>query len=180
MGLIGNLAAQLFALHGCEVIGVDIVPERLEIARRCGFGPVLNSRGVSDLGSSLRDAVGGDPEIVVEATGVPQLVNEALERVCPNGDVILLGSPRGEVTLDLYKFVHRRGVRLIGAHEGMQGSHGLPSRRTVTRHMLHLLEKGSLQVDPLITHEIQPEEAAEAYNLLLSHSDQALGIILRW
>jgi threonine dehydrogenase-like Zn-dependent dehydrogenase len=37
LGLVGNLAAQLFQIAGCEVIGLDKVAKRLEVAKLCGL-----------------------------------------------------------------------------------------------------------------------------------------------
>ena len=39
LGLVGNLASQMFQIHGCRVIGVDPVKERRELAQRCGDSP---------------------------------------------------------------------------------------------------------------------------------------------
>ena len=36
LGLVGNLASQMFRIHGCRVIGVDPVAERRKLAERCG------------------------------------------------------------------------------------------------------------------------------------------------
>ena len=36
LGLVGNLASQMFQIHGCRVIGVDPVAARRKLAQRCG------------------------------------------------------------------------------------------------------------------------------------------------
>ena len=36
LGLVGNFAAQLFTLAGCEVIGIDPSDRRMELAKTCG------------------------------------------------------------------------------------------------------------------------------------------------
>ena len=56
LGLVGNLAAQMFQIHGCRVIGVDPVAERRKLAEQCG----------------IERTVGGDAE---EGTSADSRVN---------------------------------------------------------------------------------------------------------
>ncbi|SDW17076.1 zinc-binding alcohol dehydrogenase [Paenibacillus sp. CF384] len=179
MGLVGNLAAQLYAGHGAIPIGVDVVAERLELARRTNVQHVVQS------GPDLREAIhqftgGKDPDIVVEATGVPALVNSALELCRVHGQVILLGSTRGLVTMNVYDHIHRKGVSLIGAHASIKDIDGLPSSGALYREMLQLIETGDLIVEPFITHQLPSSQAKQGYELLLNSKDQALGVLLDW
>jgi len=52
LGLVGNLAAQLFRLAGAEVMDADLPPFRLERARQCGIEQVANPQE-----ESLEEAV---------------------------------------------------------------------------------------------------------------------------
>jgi 2-desacetyl-2-hydroxyethyl bacteriochlorophyllide A dehydrogenase len=179
LGLIGNLAAQLYALQGAESIGADLSDERIKIAESTGFIHAIRSGEPAELRTRIREITGGsDPEIVVEATGAPQLIHTALELVRPHGQVVLLGSPRGTVELNAYRDVHRKGVSLIGAHGSVKGFDGLPASWELTRYALRLIEGRCLAVDPLITHILPAAEARKGYELLLGR--QALGVVLDW
>jgi 2-desacetyl-2-hydroxyethyl bacteriochlorophyllide A dehydrogenase len=180
LGLIGNLAAQLFSLSGCNVVGVDMVASRLECAKRCHISKVVQPGKEHSLKEQLRGLGCENPAIVVEATGVPQLVNEALELVSEQGQVVVLGSPRGLVEMNVYQYIHSKGVSLTGAHERLQGKGGLPSRYVLTEQMLKLIDTGALRIDPLITHVITADQAREGYELLLNQKDQTLGVLFRW
>jgi len=179
LGLVGNLAAQLYAASGMDPIGVDVAPNRLEIAKACGIRDAICS------GPRLEEAVakvcpGGKPALVVEATGIPALVSQALALVRPMGQVALLGSTRGTVELDVYRQLHRSGVKLVGAHEGLQKSGGFASRRSTTQHALRLIERGALKIEPLLTDVFPPEQAEEAYEMLLACKDACLGALFDW
>jgi threonine dehydrogenase-like Zn-dependent dehydrogenase len=168
MGLIGNLAAQLFALQGAVVAAVDVEPGRLDIARSVGLArTVLSAEGVNTK-EAVRDCLGVEPDIVVEATGVPALANEALELVRKRGQVVLLGSPRGTVVMKIYEHIHSKGVFLTGAHENMQKLPGVPNRGKTTAYVLDLISKGNLRVASLMTHCIPYGKAEEAYDMLLN------------
>ncbi|WP_308639629.1 zinc-dependent alcohol dehydrogenase [Paenibacillus silvisoli] len=182
MGLVGNLAAQLFARKGAIPIGIDVVPERLELAKRTGLAHVVQSGGdAAQLREEVRAITGGkDPDIVVEASGAPELVITALTLCRQLGQVILLGSTRGLVTLNVYDLIHRKGVSLTGAHAMHKGVEGLPTSGELYREVLAMIETGALCVEPFITHRLPRTEAKQGYELLLNNKDRACGVILDW
>ncbi|WP_454085174.1 zinc-dependent alcohol dehydrogenase [Georgenia sp. Marseille-Q6866] len=71
LGPIGQMAARVARYRGAgQVIGVDLVPERLEMARRHGITP-LDLRDVDDVAEALRDLTGGrGPDSVIDAVGM--------------------------------------------------------------------------------------------------------------
>jgi 2-desacetyl-2-hydroxyethyl bacteriochlorophyllide A dehydrogenase len=181
MGIVGNLAAQLYAIQGARSIGVDVVEQRLQIANQTGISHTVQSGDNVDLVENVKEITGGhEPDIVVEATGNPALINVALGLVRRRGQVILLGSPRGTAEIDVYRHIHSRGVSLTGAHANIKGFDGLPSSLEIIRYMLELINKGVLSVEPLITHVLRPNQAKEAYDMLLNKKESALGVILDW
>jgi 2-desacetyl-2-hydroxyethyl bacteriochlorophyllide A dehydrogenase len=181
MGMIGNFAAQLFGIKGARVIGVDVIEKRLETARACGIECTVHSGPGVDIRDEIRKLNGGkDADIVVEATGVPTLVNLALQVVRMHGQVILLGSTRGKVEMNVYADIHKNGVSLIGAHGRVKGVDGLPTLSELMRYSLKLIEKGSIVTEPLLTHIICPEEAKTAYDMLLNQKENALGVLIDW
>ncbi|HWI08496.1 MAG TPA: hypothetical protein VNT54_13390 [Solirubrobacteraceae bacterium] len=63
-----------------------------------------------------RGAVAGArPMAIVETTGDPAAIQEALRRVEDLGTVVLAGPPPGPAALDLYADLHVRGLTLVGA-----------------------------------------------------------------
>ncbi|WP_127588341.1 zinc-dependent alcohol dehydrogenase [Paenibacillus koleovorans] len=183
MGLIGNLAAQLYAIQGANVIGIDLEPSRLDIAHSTNISTTILSGSNVDLTVELRQAAnsgGASPDIVVEATGSPSLVNVALDAVRDHGQVILLGSPRGKAEIDIYRHIHRKGVSLIGAHGNIKGIDGLPTSAELLRYVLRLIANGSLRTEPLLSHVLHWSEVQQGYELLHQRKENALGIVLDW
>ena len=176
-GLIGNLAAQHYQAAGARVASIETNAARLKIARQCGLNAVEGGEGV---GERLKSILDGDPDVVIEATGVPALVNAALEMVRRRGRVVLLGSPRGLTEIDAYQHIHSRGVTMTGAHEGLQGTDGLASRRELTEKSLALIAQGQLKVAPLFTQILPASSIQQAYEMLIHEQDKALGVVLDW
>src|SRR4051794_6134146 len=71
LGPIGQMSARIARHRGAAlVLGVDLIPERLEMASRNGIVPVdLND--VPDVGERLRELTGGrGPDAVIDAVGM--------------------------------------------------------------------------------------------------------------
>lgn len=183
LGIVGNLCSQLFQLSGAEVFGIETNSKRIEIAHNAGINRVIKGGETSRVKEEiLKETEGLGLDVVVEATGIPELVNQALELVNSLGQVILLGSTRGSVNIDVYTHIHRKGVTVKGAHAHVLDSAkiaGEPNgmRKYILR-MISLIISDELKVHPLITHRITPEKIQEAYGWLLSK--EALGIIVDW
>lgn len=181
MGLIGQFAAQIYALMGAEVIAVDPLPGRLEAALRSGIRHVVQSDTTRPLAGQLTEALGGSPaDIVVEATGIPDMVNDALELVRPQGQVVLLGSPRGPAQIKTYEHIHSKGVFLTGAHEKLQWLNGYAERNRIIRCALDWIAGGKLITEPLLTHVLAASEAGTAYERLIHEKDQTMGVLFDW
>ena len=187
LGLVGNLAAQLFQLDGARVIGVDPVPARRELAQRVGIQRIIGDE-MSTIVDQLREITGGGAQTVVEAVGHAGVAATAIHAAAPYGELILLGSPRAPVTADLNEFlqpVHKTWVTIKGALE-----HRLPINPTSrgyplsiagnARTILDLVSTGRLQLAGLISHRLPASQIADAYDGLLNHPDRYWGVALDW
>ncbi|MFQ6115861.1 MAG: zinc-binding dehydrogenase, partial [bacterium] len=179
-----NLAAQLFQLAEAKVFGLDPVAFRCELARQCGLVNIISDDAQNDVLAIKKVTDGLGVHIVVEATGNPVLVHPSLEMVRQMGEVILLGSPRGNANVDIYNLIHRKGVSLKGAHEAliptMAGSEDEINQQSITRQMLQHLQNKQLIVDPLISRIISPGQMNEGYKALLFQKDRVVGILVDW
>jgi hypothetical protein len=71
LGPIGDFACRIGQHRGYRVIGVDLVPERLERVRARGVEVVDLSEHENDLGDAIRDMTGGrGPDSVLDAVGM--------------------------------------------------------------------------------------------------------------
>ena len=182
LGLVGLLAGQLYRLAGARpVVGVDRLAPRLRLAEGMGILPVDASR--EEIPIALERVLGaGGADVVVEATGNPALVAPALEATARGGAVVLLGSTRGSVALDVYSLVHRRALRLIGGHESalpFDAGHEWPRLRNLGL-ALDLMAAGDLKTEGLVTDLLDMDRALGAHALLRDHPESHLGAIIRW
>lgn len=184
-GLVGQLALQLARLSGASpIIAIDYIPERLEISKQNGAEFIFNPTG-SDLKKEIDKITNArGAQIVIEATGSPEVIPQTFKLTGEEGKVILLGSTRGSIEVDFYTEVHRRGISIIGAHEStspeVETTLNPWTRLNNQRHILKLIKKNFLQVDSLVTHEFQLNEAKQAYEGLIHKEDEFLGVVFSY
>ncbi len=134
----------------------------------------------------VKVAAGGTgPDAVVEVTGSAVALQQALEYAGWQARISLLGCTRiSDVPIDLYKYVHRRGVSIVGSHTFARPKHeSAPGRWTEFddyRMFIKLLAAGKLEVRSLITQVSSPDKAADVYASLAQSEMPPLGIVFDW
>lgn len=90
-GTIGLCILQAMKFAGTEVMVSDFVDSRLETAKKLGADRTVNSK-TENMGKVLREFTedfGAD--VVVEAVGIPRLLEESLGYAAPGGRIVVLG-----------------------------------------------------------------------------------------
>lgn len=190
LGLIGNAVSQLAALQGANVLAMDLSDDRRALAEACGVAHTLNSGKLEDPMAAIQKVFHGrKPSTVIDATGVPKVIDQIIDYVAPDGRLILLGSPRGDYTGNvthflqhIHRFIHR--VEVVGAHEQMSPAKQMPyvkhSCERNERIVLELIRDGKLKVKNLITNVVKPEDAPQVYRELDKGNPDYLGVVFDW
>jgi threonine 3-dehydrogenase len=160
-GPIGLCAVGIARAAGAAlVVATDTEPYRLDLARTMGADLALDA---SDPGTEARilEATGGDGvEVVLEMSGSPRALDQALRVITRGGRISLLGIFNGAVPIELSESVVMQGLRL----------HGIFGRRIYDtwERTQALLRSGALDVTPIITHRLDLSEWPKAFELLAS------------
>lgn len=113
-GPIGQAATLGAVDRGARVLVVDRVPSRLRLAERLGAAAVVDSDH-QDLAAAVADFTGGEgAATVIEATGVPALIRQALDCVAHSGTVVVVGISDGEVAIPVGLF-SRKEINILGS-----------------------------------------------------------------
>ena len=190
LGLVGNLAAQLAQLQGGEVIGIDINSSRIDIAKKCGIGNIVNSSNPGWKEEMKKYTNSEGVHTLIDATGISKVIADSLSIVKTYGEAVLLGSPRGSFEtnateiFDHVHYIHRGSITFKGALEWRFPSYQTDfvkhSIERNSRIIMQLIKNKKLNIEPLITHELKPEDAAKAYGGLKNNQDEFLGVIFNW
>ncbi|MCC5828187.1 MAG: zinc-binding alcohol dehydrogenase [Phycisphaeraceae bacterium] len=185
LGLIGQMAGQLARINGAApLIGLDPHEARRRTAMTLGMDLTIDAAAehAIKLLHGQTDGLGAD--VVIEATGIPAPVHTALASARKMGRVVLLGSTRGEVSLDLYRHVHKQGLTILGAHEGTTSAHerrpGYWPWIEEARCYERLLASGRIDPTPLITRRIDPSGIDDAYQRLIAGQLDDLAVMIEW
>lgn len=182
-GILGQLATQYARLSGAfPLIAVDLSERRLEISQAHGATHILVG-GRDALLDDIRSATRGRmADVAFEITGNQHVIPTILRMVRRRGRVILLGSPRGKVAIDFHDEVHTLGLHIIGTHVTTHPEVETPFNQwTPERNgelFFDLVMAGELQLDDMITHRYQWQDAPAAYAMLAADRTQAMGVAL--
>lgn len=192
LGLIGLITVQLLRAHGCRVLGIDLDPAKLELAKRFGAETVDLSRGEDPVAAAVRFSRGRgvDAVVIAASTTSNEPVHQAALMCRKRGRIVLVGVVGLELSrADFYEKELTFQVscsygpgRYDAAYE--EGGHDYPIgfvRWTEQRNfeaVLDMMADGRLDMAPLITHRFDLSRAAEAYRLLTAGG--SLGIVLRY
>lgn len=191
LGLVGLLTVQLLRAHGCRVLGIDLDPSRLSLARKFGAQTVDLSAGQDPV--SAADAYskgkGVDAVIVCASTKSSEPIHQAAQMCRKRGRIVLVGVAGLELSRD--DFFQKELTFQVSASYGPgrydpnyeEKGNDYPFgfvRWTEQRNfeaVLDMMADGRLDLKPLISHRFPIAEAENAY-ILIGGSEQSLGIVL--
>jgi threonine dehydrogenase-like Zn-dependent dehydrogenase len=207
LGPIGQMCARIARHQGAEtVIGIDSVPERLEMARRHGV-EAIDSAAHEDVPAIVREMTDGrGPDGVIDAVGmeahgahVAELAQKAtglLPDALAAKATEKAAVDRLSALLEAIDTVRRGGtISISGVYggqldplpmmqlfdKGVQIRMGQAHVRRWTDEILPLLEgdEDPLGVDDLTTHQLPLAEAPSAYEMFQKKEDGAIKVVLK-
>jgi len=193
LGLVGQLVAQLARLQGARVIGIDLRSDRAALARKSGVDHGLDgSVSIVDEVSAITNGLGVDCVIVAAASKSAAPCQLALQICRDRGSIVIVGAvemqfPWSEMYMKEIKVLMSRayGPGSYDPEYEVRG-HDYPIayvRWTEKRNMeefLRLVALGRIDLQSLITHEFNLEDAPQAYKTVMDPASSSLGVLLRY
>ncbi len=193
LGLIGLVTVQLLRAHGCRVLGIDLDPAKLALARQFGAETIDVSGGQDPVAaaSAFSRGRGMDAVIITASTKSNEPVHQAALMCRKRGRIVLVGVTGLELSrADFYEKELSFQVSCSygpGRYDPNYEEKGNDYpvgfvRWTEQRNMeavLDMMSDGRLDVKPLISHRFTIDEAERAYELV-SGAGPSLGILLQY
>jgi len=178
---------------GGVVVAIDLKADRVELARRLGFGLCVRRGRFYDPGCS-RDHLRprGDVVIVAAASKSAAPARQALDLCRDRGRLVIVGAV--ELNLPWHE-MYLKEIQLFMSRAYGPGSYDTEYERqardypfayvrwTENRNMeefLRLVASARVELEPLITHQFDLEESAAAYQTILDPSTNSLAVLLRY
>ncbi|MER7925440.1 bi-domain-containing oxidoreductase [Streptomyces sp. NPDC096057] len=194
LGLIGQLVVQLLTAAGVRVVGADPDPTRCELAERLGAAACGDpaSTAVEAAVAELTDGHGVDQVFLAAGGGSNQPVELAARLARDRGRVVDIGKCRLDLPWNAYyeKELDVRFSRSYGPGrydpsyelEGRDYPIGYV-RWTERRNLacfLDLVARGRVDVEPLVSHIADFDDAVETYQRLKDGELKAVAVLFRY
>ncbi|HZG64289.1 MAG TPA: zinc-dependent alcohol dehydrogenase [Rubrobacteraceae bacterium] len=205
LGPIGQMSSRIARHKGYRVIAVDLVPERIEMARRHGI-EVLDANDHDDVPQAMREITDGrGPDSVIDAvgmeahgspaTGLTQQIAGLLPDKAAQSVFQEAGVDRMNVLYQAIEAVRRGGtISLIGLYGGMadpipmltlfdkqiQLRMGQANVKHWVDDIMPLLTDAAdpLGVEDLATHKLPLDQAPHGYEIFQKKQDNAIKVLL--
>ena len=189
-GPVGLMALKLAGLMGAsKVIGVDILPYRLETARRTSGVDVINAADTDPV-EAIRALTGGrGADVVIEAVGME--VDRSLLKKIAN----VVHLQRGSITaVEIAFSAVRRGgrVSIMGVYgttydnfplgqmldKGLRVQAGQATVHNFIDELMMMVATGKLKADDIISHRLPIDQAPHGYEIFNKKEDHCTKVVL--
>lgn len=142
---------------------------KLELAGYCGATSVIDVR-TADLEHAVLDATGGEgADVVIDCTGTVEGLSSTPALVRNGGKIVMVGMPAQDV-------VPINVTKLIWKEADLLGSFRYDN---VFPTAIDAVAAGTIDVDPLITHEFALTELSAAFDFVIHHRDEVIKAVVR-
>jgi polar amino acid transport system substrate-binding protein len=196
LGLLGQITAQILRANGCQVFGVDTSEPMAALAAKTGCH-AARARSDAGLESAFAAFTGGhgfDAVIVTAATQSPDPVELATSILRQKGVLVIVGAVPMNIPREPHFYKKELELKISCSYgpgrydptyeEGGQDYPYGYVRWTEGRNMaafVRLIENRSVDVQPLVTHVFEIEQAEKAYVIVTGKtSERHLGILLKY
>lgn len=167
-GPIGVMAAAIARHAGARyVVVTDIIPYRLELARKMGATMVLDVRSQSIEQAQKELGMKEGFDVGMEMSGSPQAFRSMLTNMCHGAKIAMLGiQPKTQIDWDLVVF---NGLTIKGIYG---------REMYETWYKMTVMIQGGLDITPVITHRFGYRQFQEAFEVM--GSGKCGKVILDW
>jgi len=174
LGGIGLNVVQGAKMVGAtRIIGIDLNPGRVELAKKFGMTDFVNPNDVDDIVQHLIDLTGGGVDYSFECIGNVDVMRQALE-CCHKGwgqsCIVGVAGAGKEISTRPFQLVTGRGWRGT-AFGGARGRTDVP--KIVDWYM-----DGKINIDDLITHTMPLQDINKAFDLM--HAGESIRSVVQY
>jgi len=166
-GMIGLFIIQLLKQAGCNVIAVDVLQGKLDLAKNAGASVILNAQTDDVPGEIRKLTQNRGADFAFEAVGITPTIKSAIESLRKGATLILVGNLSPSVELPLQKVVTQEIT--------VKGSCAINGEYPA---VLDLISKRKINVDRMISAVAPLSEGALYLSKLYKNEQGLLKVIL--
>ena len=167
-GPIGLGAAAIAKAEGAQVMVADTSPQRREHVELHLSLPTLDPL-VAGFNEQLRDGFSGNlPQTLIDATGSPQSMNQAVDLIRHGGRIVFVGLFKGDLQFSDPEF-HKKETTMLGSRNATAEDFSRVGE---------LMQRGLLRAEMLLTHRLRFDELGSTYEQEVINNPQLIkGVI---
>ena len=154
-GGVGLSAIMIASAIGANVIAVDIDDEKLQFAKKCGAGFLVNARKIKSVAEEIQKLTGRGAHLSVDALGSQETCFNSVSCLRKRGKHIQVGLMTGD-----HKHPKIPMDKVVAYELEILGSHGMQAFRYSD--MFEMIKSGKLKPEILVGKTISLEEAPNA------------------
>jgi 6-hydroxycyclohex-1-ene-1-carbonyl-CoA dehydrogenase len=155
-GGVGINAIQIAAAVGASVIAVDVVPQKLEMAKKMGAQSVINAKEVDRIDKVIKKMTGGGADVSFEVIGNPKTIQDAFSCIRKGGRTVVVGYTEKTVELPAAKIMFFE-QEIIGS---------LGCRPVDYPKIIELARTGKIKIKELVTGRFPLDQINAAFDRL--------------
>jgi len=169
-GGVGINCIQLAAAVGASVIAIDLVTEKLDLARRFGALEVINPNQVEKgrVDKAIRKLIGDGVDIAFEVIGNPQTITMAYNCIKKGGLCVVVGYTHLPAEIPVSK--------MMFFEQSMIGSLGC--RPVDYPRIIEMARIGKIKVRELVTGRFGLDQINEAFDLLRKNDPNTIRSVI--
>ncbi|KAH3667120.1 hypothetical protein WICMUC_005467 [Wickerhamomyces mucosus] len=168
-GPVGLLSAAVAKAFGAtQVLVIDIFEEKLKTAKEIGATHTFNSLKTKDFKKDIIELLGGQPNVIIEASGAEIAVKNGIDIVKAGGVFVQVGMGKDEINFPLAK-VTEKELTLKGNFRYSHGDY---------QDSVDLLDLGLVNVKLIVSHRYDFNDAAQAFENIVKNGKDVVKTII--
>ncbi len=151
-----------------KIYMTEKIGERIEIAKNTGADWVGNPDSENIVDAILKQNPQG-VDVVFECAGQQETLDQAVDILKPGGKLLMIGIPREPRISFCPDWIRRKEISIINVRR----------QNHCTQKAIDLIAEGKVNLDYMITHTFDLENASKAFDLVARYADGALKALIK-
>lgn len=167
IGLVTLLACKAFG--ATDITVVDVIPKRLEYAKKLGATTVINA-AETDVLSEIENLTGKKGvDVVIETAGSARTIAQTPYLAKNGGRIVLVGmAPQDIIEFNFAKIMAKEAeIKSVFRY------------RNIYPQAIKAISKGIIDVSGIVTHEFSFDDAAKAFDFVINNKQDVVKAVIK-
>jgi L-iditol 2-dehydrogenase len=167
IGLVTLLACKAFG--ATDITVVDVIPKRLEYAKKLGATTVLNAMEVDVVAEMEKLTNKAGVDVVIETAGAAKTIAQTPYLIKNGGCIVLVGmAPQDIIEYNFAKIMAKEAeIKSVFRY------------RNIYPQAIKAISKGIIDISGIITHEFGFGDVAKAFDFVINHKEDVVKAVIK-